>query len=220
MLKWFNSLWSTVPTCWNDTETTGTHPGRDRVVSVACVRFENQKPVARLSSLIDPGIPIPAEATAVHGITNDQVKGAPRLDQFFARQDVRELLRDAQPGAFNQSFDKKFLEQYLDDWTWPWLDSLSFVRKFDRYLSGKGRHKLELTCKRYGIVLERAHTAEADAEAAGRLFYVLGERIFPKVGDKGFPNGYSLGQALGWQMRIDCAEWLRFNQWRADNPVK
>src|SRR6478609_907676 len=159
MLALFNRLWSEVDSSWIDTETTGIRIGFDKAVSVAAVRFENQKPVAKFSSFVNPGMPIPPESTAIHGITDDQVKGAPTIEQVFKNPKMIEVLEGAQPGAFNGPFDRNFVPPFMDPWDWPWFDALSFVRKFDRYVKGKGRHKLTEVCKRQSIVLENAHTA-------------------------------------------------------------
>lgn len=210
MLRHFLSPWFSVPTSWLDTETTGLEVGRDRAVSVAIVRFENRLPVGAFSTLVNPGIPIPAEATEIHGITNEMVRGAPTIADVFALEEARALLHDAQPGAFNAPFDRNFVPPFLDPWDWPWLDCLSFVRKFDRYTRGKGRHKLSATCERRGVALPNAHNAEADATAAGELFY--------KLGAERFPEGYTLGQVLGWQRRCEAVEWQRHMEWRARLP--
>jgi DNA polymerase III epsilon subunit-like protein len=50
------------------------------------------------------------------------------------------------------------------------------VRDLDRYVSGKGRHKLETCCTRWGVALDGAHNALADARATGRLLWCLFER--------------------------------------------
>jgi DNA polymerase III subunit epsilon len=210
MLRYFNSLWSSVPTCFIDTECTGLRIGIDKAVSVALMRFENQKPVEGISSFINPGMSIPPESTLIHGIVDDQVKYAPTIGEFFSMPKVKELLKDAQPGAYNWEFDREFVPAFMDDWAWPWVDPLPFIRKFDRFVKGKGRHKLEATCKRFDIVLENAHTADADTLAAGSLFYKLGAKVVPA--------NYTLGQLLGWQQRVALVEWERFMQWKANQP--
>lgn len=220
MLHNFNRLWSDVDSSFQDVETTGVRIGYDKAVSYAVVRFENQLPVARFSSLLDPGMPIPPESTAVHGITDEQIKGAPTIIQLFQDKRLIEILDGAQPGAFNYKFDHNFVPPFMDPWDWPWFDPFPFVQKFDRYERGKGRHKLTAVCERQGIVLENAHTAEADSEAAGLLFYKLGAKVFPKVGDKKFPKGYTLGQVLAWQQRVALVEWERFMSWKSKLPPK
>jgi DNA polymerase-3 subunit epsilon len=62
-----------------DVETTGFSAARDRVVEVACALIDGERVVGRWATLVDPGIAIPAYATAVHGISDSMVSGAPRL---------------------------------------------------------------------------------------------------------------------------------------------
>lgn len=213
MLRFFNEQWDAVPTAFLDTETTGRFPGRDRTVQVGVVRFERGEVVGSVWSYIDPGIPIPAEATAVHGITDDMVRGAPKLDEYLEREDVQRLIRDAQPGGYNHGFDKRFLPPIGDvDWDWPWVDPLTLIRKVDRYVRGAGKQKLAAACERHGVTLLSAHSAAADAEAAGQLFY--------KIGRREFPERYTMGQLLSWQQRAEAAEWERFWSWRASAPPR
>lgn len=207
MLKWFNTQWDQASTCIVDTETTGIRPGVDRIVQFGVARFENGSCREGFSCLVDPGIPIPPEATAVHGVTDQMVKGERSIEQ--ALEDAAPMLKDCQLGAFNESFDKAFLPS-IGDHQWPWIDPLVLVRKLNRYASGKGRHKLSVSCARHGIVLTDAHDAKADAIAAGELFYKLGWSAFPKE--------YTMGRLLAWQQQQAIQEWTRFNTWLAAQP--
>lgn len=207
----FNLAWEEAPIVVIDVETTGVIPGLDAAVQVALVRFENRKVVGRFSTLVNPGPRgIPKEATAIHGITYKQVRDAdaPFIETVFLNSDVRGLLKDAQPAAYNASFDQRFVPaSAFEDWTWPWLDPLIAVRAVDRYVRGEGRHKLEAACARRGIPLVGAHDAAADAEATGKLLYhVLSE--VPQVVDQ------SLGTVLAWQMRTEADQWANYNDYR------
>ena len=210
MLKYFNQQWDTVPLVVVDVETTGTQPGRDRVVQVGLARFENGAMVASRASLIDPGIPIPEAATVIHGITDLAVQGMPKLEAFFEDEETKALLADAQPAAFNAHFDRHFVPPLLDDATWPWVDPLTLVRKVDRYVRGSKRHRLTAACARYGIELTNAHSADGDAKAAGDLFYKIGRSKFPKV--------YTMGRLLSWQLKEEAHEWARFHEWKVNAP--
>ncbi len=212
MLKYFKSQWDTVPFTVIDTETTGIDPAVDKIVQIAVVRFENYEPVASLSSLINPNRDIPKEASAVHGVLNEHVVGAPQIKDFFYSKEVQNLLTDAQPAAYNAQFDKQFVPPFGSDWTWPWFDPMNLIRYRDRYVPGKGRHRLEATCKRYGIELINAHSAIGDATATGKLLFLVGKQTFPKQ--------YSLGKALDWLNRVQAAEWFRHHQWRCGLPPK
>jgi DNA polymerase-3 subunit epsilon len=99
-----------------DTETTGLYPSRDRLVEIAVMVLEVDGGTGRLvrtletyQELNDPGMPIPAEATAIHGITDAMVKGR-RIDA--AR--VARMLADADlVVAHNSGFDKGFVRQLV-----------------------------------------------------------------------------------------------------------
>lgn len=206
----FNLAWEEAPIVVIDVETTGITPGLDGVVQVALVRFEKREIVGRFSALASPGRKIPKEATAVHGITDKKVAKAAAIDAIFDFASVRELLKGAQPAAYNAHFDQRFVPaRALEDWTWPWLDPLVAVRAVDRYARGAGRHKLSAACTRRGIPLVGAHDAAADAEATGRLLYhVLSE--VPQIVDQ------SLGTVLAWQRRTEADQWADFNKWRSE----
>ena len=66
-----------------DCETTGTIPGVDEIVSLAVVRLDaDGVETDRYARLVRPSRPIPAEATAVHGIGDEDVAGAPRFGEI------------------------------------------------------------------------------------------------------------------------------------------
>lgn len=220
MLEHFNKRWNEVPTVWIDTETTGVRPGADRAVQVGLARFEPDSNgygqfVSAVTELVNPGRPIPAEASAIHGITGRDVEGAPSISWLFEQDQVRWMLEHAQPGAYNAPFDRHFVPPFGEDWTWPWLDSLCMIRLVDRYAKGKGRHKLEVSCKRHGIELTKAHDAGADARAAGELFY----RLMAKASYAGSPlasmKTATLGELLRFTERQAAEEWYRWNEFKA-----
>lgn len=204
MIRYFNSPWRDVPTVWIDTETTGTRPGVDKAVEIGICRIERGEVVGNARSLVSPGIPIPPEATEIHGITDADVADAPPIEDVFASPEVRALLDGAQPGGYNCPFDRCFVPPF-GDWMWPWLDCLSLVRVVDRFAKGQGRHKLTAAAQRHGIELDNAHSALADAIAAGMLFY--------KLADIGYGEGAPLGEVIAHQRENEAREWFRFNEW-------
>lgn len=95
--------------CILDVETTGVEEGA-RVVEIAalCGRFfDPSAPVLdRIDTLVDPGVPIPCTASAVHHITDDMVRGKPLLDDVMEMFPVADLYI-----AHNAAFDRRFLPQ-------------------------------------------------------------------------------------------------------------
>lgn len=80
-----------------DIESTGTNPATDKIITLA-LRSVGSLETARYI-IVNPGIPIPKEATEVHGITDDMVAGLPPFSAFA--NDIHECLKDADVLGFN-----------------------------------------------------------------------------------------------------------------------
>lgn len=175
-----------------DTETTGPNPLEDRIVTAAIVVRGGGRDNKVMSWLINPGIPIPPEATEVHGITDEMAAtGANPKDALedIAGQ-LAAALRYGMPViAFNLSFDWTILVRELErnglpsmSDRLPGLSALPLVdphvidKQVDKYVKGTGMRKLKPTAERYGVELEDWHTAEADALAA----LLIAEKQFTK----------------------------------------
>lgn len=93
--------------CVIDVETTGLRPVVDRVVEIACALVDGDRLVERWSTLVNPGIPIPAQATAIHGITDRMVAAAP--DLRFALRQAGRYCEDRLIAAHCAHFDLSFV---------------------------------------------------------------------------------------------------------------
>jgi hypothetical protein len=92
-----------------DLETTGTDVESDEIVSLAVVRLDAEGvELDRFASLVRPAGPIPAEATAVHGIDDASVADAPSFDEVAG--ELVGLLEGAVFVAHNAGFDLPLLE--------------------------------------------------------------------------------------------------------------
>jgi DNA polymerase III epsilon subunit-like protein len=176
-------LWNELPIVVIDFETTGPDPKVAAPVEVGAARFEGGRVVAEWSSLVNPGCPIPEAATAIHGITDAMVAEAPPL--MLLSPKLYELARDAVPVGYNAPYDRTVLHRYITGPDCPlfapsqeWIDVYVIVAsgRVDKYVSGTGRLKLDAACKRWGIDLDGAHRALADAKATGQLLFRLLEK--------------------------------------------
>lgn len=170
-------LMTELPVVAIDTETTGRDPSTDRVVEVACVRWERGEVVLRKSWLVNPGRPIPKEAFDVHGISDDAVKDAPTFDAIVP--ELIEALHGAIPLAYNAEFDRKQLMAEIGRVGAPpapppafqknveWLDPLVWARELHKLEKSRA---LSEVAARLGIELNQAHRATDDAEAALHVF--------------------------------------------------
>jgi len=185
--------WNTLPWVVLDFETTGVDPLACAPVSVAAVRFELGKEVEHYYCVVSPGVSIPPESTAIHGICDEHVRDAAPLIEHA--QALFEIGKEALPVAYNASYDRTILHRHIAGTDCPlfdpkqlWLCPLVVIRDVDRYERGKGRHKLETCCARWGVELDGAHNALADARATGRLLW----RLF----EKGKIRDYAAAQLL------------------------
>jgi DNA polymerase-3 subunit epsilon len=95
-----------------DLETTGIDVERDRIVQIGIIRVEPGGERQTWDSLVNPECPIPPQATAVHGITDADVQGAPTFAQL--RSEIEDRLDGADLAGFNSIyFDLPLLETEL-----------------------------------------------------------------------------------------------------------
>ena len=204
------SMWHERPLVVIDFETTGPDPAECMPVQVGLARFERGELTDTRSELIHPGIPIPAEATAVHGITDEDVADARPAREVLA--DQLAMIWAAQPVGYNgQAFDRLIWERFAAP-LGTWIDPLVMVRHVDKYVAGKGRHRLEATCKRWGVRLERAHDALSDCIGTGEL--LLSPRMREALGDM------SLEALLDRQETRRAQQEREFQAWLAKQPPR
>lgn len=92
------------PICFFDLETTGTDKLKDRIIEIAIVKMLGNRSIGEYHTYINPGMPIPPGATAVHGITDDRVVDSPTFKELAA--DIHEFIKDSDLGGYNSnSFD-------------------------------------------------------------------------------------------------------------------
>lgn len=144
-------------TVYLDTETTGLSPARgDTIVEVAIVDSNGQ---VLLDTLVDPGRPIPWHASNIHGITDDMVRGRPRLGQLMPR--VLEIVASEQVVIYNAAFDAPFFPGGLQQ-----ARSVECaMKRFANVLGGRWR-KLDVAAEHVGHRWTGvAHRALADTLA-------------------------------------------------------
>lgn len=184
--------WSEASLAVIDFETTGLDPRVDRVLEMGIVCFDDGVLSASNNWLIDPAIPVPQDATAIHGITDEMLADQPRFEQVWS--EIRTHLEGRLPVAYNAGFDKRFLLAELErmgETTWgdelppsmhadvEWIDPLVWVRELLRERSAK----LGDICAHLEIPLDAAHRAADDAAAAGRVLFALRDRMPATYGE-------------------------------------
>ena len=148
-----------------DIESTGISPRADRIVELAIVRLELDGVRNVKSWLIKPGIPIPGEAIAIHGITNEAVADCPVFEDIA--DEVLLFLRNCDLGGYNcLRFDIPILEEELIRVNRDLAQDDRRVVDAQRIFHQREPRDLSAAVTFYcNKKLEGAHGAEADAVA-------------------------------------------------------
>lgn len=158
-------------TIFFDLETTGLDIETDRIVSIAIIILSPDGNKSTWEQLVNPGIPISAEATAVHGITDSQIQKRPTFAKCATA--LSKLFKDATLVGFNiNQFDIPLLNAELlragiiQDWTsCKTIDLMQILHK------DYPKRDLALALKVYaGKDLSNAHNAAADTNACYQIF--------------------------------------------------
>ena len=161
-MSWQNANWLFI-----DTETTGLNPADGaRVIELGWARVVNLKIVKTGNWLLNPGVQVPAEITNITGIKQEDLEGQPSFKDI-SHKFYNEMVSSEYMMAFNVKFDKGMIDNEfkLINMSPPqkqWLDPLIWIRRFLQL----GDNKLKTVTQHFKVELERAHRADADAEAA------------------------------------------------------
>jgi CBS domain-containing protein len=174
-----------------DTETTGLDPAVARIVEIGAVGLAGGRvqPADTLHALVRPGAPVPAAATAIHGIDDARVADAPTFAAVWPK--LRERIGASVVVGHNLGFDLAVLRRECERAKLPFdmpraLDTRLLAQVVEPNLSG---YTLEGLSAWLGIKPERRHSALGDAATTARIFTAL----VPRLRDSGVRT---LGEAM------------------------
>lgn len=174
-----------------DLETTGIDVETSRIVSAYVGVIDEVGTAKGVSWLADPGVEIPPQASAVHGITTERARAEGRPAAEVVAEIIavlRALLAQEVPlTIYNAPYDLSLLNREalrygiepLAD-PGPIIDPLVLDKAMDTYR--KGKRTLEVAAGVYGVDLTDAHDATADAVAAGRVAQAIGRKYLVELG--------------------------------------
>jgi DNA polymerase-3 subunit epsilon/CBS domain-containing protein len=158
-----------------DTETTGLDPARARIVEIGAVPLRKGKldQSASLRRLINPGEPIPPEATRIHAIDDSMVASAPDFAAVW--QDISAAISGEILIGHTFGFDLAVLKRECQRAGLPWisprtLDTRLLALVAEPHLGG---YTLEHLANWLGVAIENRHSALADAGTTGKIFLAL-----------------------------------------------
>ncbi|MEJ2585560.1 MAG: 3'-5' exonuclease [Robiginitalea sp.] len=168
------------PICFFDLETTGTNIARDRIVEIAILKvYPNGNKESR-SWLVNPGMPIPESATAIHGISDEKVAEEPTFSEIS--RDIQQMIQGCDLAGFNSNrFDIPLLAEELlradldfDMKNTVAVDVQTIFHKMEK-------RTLEAAYQFYcGKELKEAHSAVADTRATYEVLLSQLER-YPEL---------------------------------------
>ena len=159
------------PIVFFDLETTGVDTAKDRIVEISMVKVMPDGEQIVKTRKLNPGIHIPAEATAIHGITDEDVRDCPTFAQVA--KSLEQFIRGCDFGGFNLPvLVEEFLRAGVD---------VDFKRRrfvdVQNIFHKKEQRTLVAAYKFYcDKDLEDAHSAEADTLATYEVLMAQLER--------------------------------------------
>ena len=180
-----------------DTETTGFHVyAGDEMISIAMLEFEGLNATGQeYTQLINPKRLIPAESTAIHHITDEDVADSPEIAAVLP--DIAEFIGDAVIIGHHINFDIRFLNRYLKQQIGcqlrnPCLDTMLL---FTSHTGRLGHYSLEEVAECCHVEILDRHTARGDALMAAGIFSCLA----PMLSTPGDTVNHLYNQQLGYE---------------------
>ena len=164
------------PLAFFDLETTGIDVAHDRIIQIGILKVNPDESLDRYDQLINPGMHIPEESTAIHGITDADVADKPTFGEVGA--EIKNMLQDCDLGGYNSNkFDVPLLmEEFLRN-DIPFDISGQLLIDVQNIFHKMEKRTLRGAYKFYtGEVMQNAHDAMADIEATLQVFLAQLER--------------------------------------------
>jgi len=155
-----------------DIETTGGFGAKNKITEIAIIIHDGNQEIERYSTLVDPQSFIPQNITALTGITNEMVEGAPPF--YEVAKKVWEMTENRVFVAHNVGFDYNIIKNEFRDLGASFQrQKLCTVRLARKIFPGKPSYSLGNLCESLDIPLKNRHRALGDTEATALLFQMM-----------------------------------------------
>lgn len=195
-----------------DLETTSANPLEARIVTSALVRIDGRE-VTATEHLADPGVEIPEQAAAIHGISTEKARAEGRPHDEVLKETVDTIKQAWEDGftliVFNAPYDLTVLRALTGDFTvtGPVFDPLLIDRAMDRYRKG-GKRNLGALSEHYGVPLENAHEATSDAMAAARIAWKQVNSVWPELAQKDLDELMEFQAVQHFEIQTDFRKYM------------
>ena len=158
--------------CVLDLETTGLSPNYDSIIEIGIIKVKENKIVDKYNSLINPGFLINEYITSITGITNEMLKGKPKIIDL--KKEVLNFTGNDVLVGHNISFDVSFLQKgFNEELKNEYIDTLQFCRKLFKELS---HHRLT-DMSNYLEISRNEHRSMSDCLCTKELYDCIKEKM-------------------------------------------
>lgn len=196
------------PICFFDLETTGINIAKDRIVEIAIHKLFPDGTEKTMTYRVNPTVPIPAEATAVHGITDEMVANEPTFEQLA--HEIYNIMKDSDLAGFNSNrFDIPLLAEEMlragVDFDMGNRNAIDVQNIFHKMEQRTLVAAYKFYCDKD---LTDAHSAQADTIATYEVFKGQLER-YPELGT----DMKAIADFSTYRKPVDFAGMLAFNEY-------
>jgi len=151
-----------------DLEATGLFRQRDRIIEIGAVRMRGGEEVDRFQTFVDPERPLTKEIVELTGITDEMLRGAPKLSEALPQ--FMEFIGDSLLVAHNAEFDTSYIKRACDEvglsYDFTSLDTLALSQNL---LPQLNKYKLDIVAKEFELGDFDHHRAADDALICGKI---------------------------------------------------
>jgi len=160
-----------------DTETTGLDVKKDRIFEIGLVTFENGNRIESWGELVDPTVELDEKVVETTGVTTAEVAGKPVFGEVT--DGIEERVRGRIVVGYNiLGFDMPILASEFERLGRPMPEcQVVDVLIFARQLVKAGRHRLGDMASKFGVEMDTAHRATADADATVRILLAMADQL-------------------------------------------
>ena len=159
-----------------DLETTGLSNATCEIIEIGAVLISGGEVLSRYSAYVHPEKPIPAEITALTGITNEMVADARSISEVLP--EFLDFVGNRVLIAHNANFDVGFVKAAADAekraFTNPYIDTVALSRYLNPTLK---KHKLDIVAEHYGLGEFDHHRAMDDAEMLANIYFCMQKQL-------------------------------------------
>lgn len=193
-----------------DIEAIGSKGLPARIIELGAYRVHSGKIIGEFQRLVDPGVPLPRFITALTGISDQMLKGAPKFPEIVNAW--LDFAGDAVLVAHNSKFDLALLNREIGR-VFPGTRmrnaELCTVKLARRMLRSLDSHNLDALAQYFGLEMVERHRAASDARATAELLLHLLDRLESEgvrtlfEARRFHANGTPITSGLGLQLALD-----------------